>query len=96
MNSDNITRVPTREPFSSSQWSESPGAGQLAVIGSVSRQLFAGARNNLLRAGAYGKYALGGLMAVLGLLMLTGWDHSLENTLTQISPTWLTEFTTRF
>ncbi len=68
----------------------------LAVIGSVSRRLFAGARGNLLRAGAYGKYALGGLMVVLGLLMLTGWDRSLENTLTQISPAWLTELTTRF
>lgn len=68
----------------------------LAVIGSVSRRLFAGARSNLLRAGAYGKYALGGLMVGLGLLMLTGWDHSLENTLTQISPAWLTELTTRF
>jgi len=68
----------------------------LAVVGSVSGRLFVRARGNLLRVGAYGKYALGGLMAVLGMLMLTGWDHSLENILTRISPPWLTELTTRF
>ena len=68
----------------------------LAIIGSVSRRLFIGARSNLLRAGAYGKYVLGGLMVALGLLMLTGWDRPIENILTQISPAWLTELTTRF
>ena len=68
----------------------------LAVIGSVSRRLFAGARGDLLRVGTYGKYALGALMAVLGLLMLTGWDRSLESYLVDVSPAWLTNLTTRF
>ena len=66
----------------------------LAVIGSVCRQLFVGARSNLLRAGAYGKHALGRLTVVLGLPMLTGWDDSLGNGLTQISPARPTGFTT--
>ena len=68
----------------------------LTVIGSVSHRLFASSKGNLLRAGAYGKYLLGGLMAVLGIIMLTGWDRSLETYLVEISPAWLTDLTTRF
>ncbi len=68
----------------------------LMVIGSISRRLFANARGHLLRVGTYGKYLLGGLMAVLGLIMLVGWDRSLEAYLVEISPAWLTELTTRF
>ncbi|MDQ6618825.1 MAG: sulfite exporter TauE/SafE family protein [Pseudomonadota bacterium] len=68
----------------------------LAVIGSVSRRVFAGVRPNLLRVGAYGKCALGAMMILFGVMMLAGWDRALENTLTQISPAWLTELTTRF
>ena len=73
------------------------GAGlPLALIGSISRGLFATSRGKLLRIGAYGKYLLGGLMVVLGMVILTGRDRSLEAWLVEISPAWLTEITTRF
>ena len=68
----------------------------LTAIGSISRRLFASTSGNLLRLGTYGKYVLGGLMAVLGLIMSTGWDRSLEAYMVEISPAWLTELTTRF
>jgi hypothetical protein len=50
----------------------------------------------LLKAGALGKYVLGALMLMLGVLILTGWDKSLEARLVSISPDWLTELTTKF
>jgi cytochrome c-type biogenesis protein len=73
------------------------GAGlPLAVIGSASRRFFAATQGNLLQVGVYGRYALGGLMLALGLMILAGWDKSLEAYLVEISPGWLTELTTRF
>ena len=69
----------------------------LAVVGSVSRGLLARkARGNLLRIGVFGKYVLGGVMAVLGVIMLAGLDRSIEAYLVEISPAWLSELTTRF
>ena len=73
------------------------GAGlPLAVVGSVSRRVFATSRGNLLRLGTQGKYLLGGLMVTLGSFILTGWDKSFEAYLVGASPPWLTELTTRF
>jgi cytochrome c-type biogenesis protein len=73
------------------------GAGlPLAVIGSASRRFFATSKGKLLQVGVYGRYILGGLMAILGLMILAGWDRSLEAYLVEISPAWLTELTTRF
>jgi cytochrome c biogenesis protein CcdA len=68
----------------------------LALVGSASHRLVAGSKAKLLRAGTYGKYILGGLMVTLGLIMLAGWDRSLEAYLVETSPAWLTELTTRF
>jgi cytochrome c biogenesis protein CcdA len=68
----------------------------LAAIGTVSRRVFANARGNLLLTGSWGKHALGALMVALGVLMLSGWDRSIENYLVDMSPTWLTNLTTRF
>ena len=68
----------------------------LAAIGAVSRRAFAGARGGLLRTGVLGKIALGALMIVLGALMLSGLDRSVEAFLVDISPEWLTKLTTRF
>ncbi len=73
------------------------GAGlPLVVIGSVSRRFFATTKGNLLRLGVHGKYLLGGMMVALGVLILVGWDKSLEAYLVDVSPPWLTELTTRF
>ena len=73
------------------------GAGlPLALLGSASRRFFLTTKGNLLQAGLYGKYVLGGLMLAFGLLILTGWDKAVEAYLVEISPGWLTELTTRF
>lgn len=68
----------------------------LAAVGVVSRRAFAGARGGLLRTGSYGKAVLGILMIVLGVLMLSGFDRTIEAFLVDISPAWLTTLTTRF
>jgi cytochrome c-type biogenesis protein len=68
----------------------------LVLVGSVSRRLFSTARGNLLRVGVYGKFLLGALIAALGLLIVTGWDRSIEAYLVEISPAWLTDLTTRY
>ena len=68
----------------------------LVLVGSVSRRLFSTTRGKLLRVGAYGKFALGALIAALGLLIVTGSDRSLEAYLVEISPAWLTDLTTRY
>ncbi|MEO8739015.1 MAG: cytochrome c biogenesis protein CcdA [Casimicrobiaceae bacterium] len=68
----------------------------IAVIGTASRGLFANSRGALLRIGRYGKYLVGGLMALLGVVILAGWDRTLEAYLVEVSPAWLTELTTRF
>lgn len=73
------------------------GAGiPLALIGLGSRSVIGRNRSRLLKAGALGKSVLGALMLLLGVLILTGGDKSLEAFLVSISPAWLTELTTRF
>jgi cytochrome c-type biogenesis protein len=67
----------------------------LLAIGACSRRVFAGARGALLRTGSYGKLALSILMIVLGVLMITGADRTVEAFLVDISPGWLTNLTTR-
>ncbi len=77
-----------------------PTLGAAATLasqgGSASRRFFATSKGNLLRLGVHGKYLLGGMMVALGVLILVGWDKSLEAYLVDVSPPWLTELTTRF
>lgn len=68
----------------------------LALVGGLSRETLARARGTLLRVGVAGKYILGGLMVVLAVGILTGFDRHLEALLVAWSPDWLTELTTRF
>jgi cytochrome c biogenesis protein CcdA len=67
----------------------------LTLIGAMSRTALMRWRGNMLSAGASMKLALGALLVVLGLLIVTGLDKSLEAFLVDISPAWLTELTTR-
>ena len=53
-------------------------------------------RNRLLGAGQNGKIALGVILAVIGVLVLTGLDNKIETALVAASPEWLTELTTRY
>jgi cytochrome c biogenesis protein CcdA len=73
------------------------GAGlPLALIGLGSRNVISQSRSKLLKAGMFGKSLLGALLLVLGVLILAGWDKSLEAFLLSISPAWLTALTTKF
>lgn len=68
----------------------------LVLIGLASRQALARVRGKLVGAGKIGKIVLGALLVVMGLLVFTGLDRTLETWLVQISPPWLTELTTRY
>ncbi len=73
------------------------GAGlPLAMVGSIAHRAFTNTRANLFRVAAYGKYILGALFIVLGIGVLTGGDRLLEAYLVDVSPSWLTQFTTQY
>jgi cytochrome c biogenesis protein CcdA len=73
------------------------GAGlPLMLFGSVSRQLLLRWRGGLSATSKTMKQALGLFLIVIGLLIVTGLDKSLETGLVELSPQWLTNITTRF
>ena len=73
------------------------GAGTpLVVIGSLSREAMQRVRGRLLAAGQRGRWLLGGVILLLGLMILTGWDKAFEAWAVEHSPDWLTLLTTRF
>jgi cytochrome c-type biogenesis protein len=71
-------------------------AAPLVVLGSLSRASLMKVRGRLLSAGQYGKQVFGGVMLVLGVLIATGTDKSLEAWILDRTPDWLTALTTRF
>jgi cytochrome c-type biogenesis protein len=68
----------------------------LVALGSLSRTGMMKIRGRLLRTGQYGKQLFGLVMLVLGVLIATGVDKSLETWILDRSPDWLTRMTTRF
>jgi cytochrome c-type biogenesis protein len=68
----------------------------LLALGLFSREAMLRWRNHLLSAGQGMKAALGLLLLVIGALVLTGFDKSVETALVTASPQWLTDLTTRF
>ncbi|TAN09780.1 MAG: cytochrome c biogenesis protein CcdA [Rhizobiaceae bacterium] len=68
----------------------------LLVLGLASREATMRWRSKVLRIGQGGKAILGVLLAVIGVLILTGLDKDLETFLVNVSPMWLTRLTTRF
>lgn len=68
----------------------------LLVIGMLSREMLLRWRDRLLSAGKGGKIALGVLLVLVGLLVVSGLDKALEATLVEMSPVWLTRLTTSF
>ena len=71
-------------------------AAPLIFLGSLSRASMMKIRGGLLSAGRYGKQLFGLVMLVLGVLIATGVDKSLEVWILDRSPDWLTAVTTRF
>jgi cytochrome c-type biogenesis protein len=68
----------------------------LLAIGLLSRKAFRRSRWRLLLAGRSVRVAYGGLLAAIGLLIVSGYDQTIEMLLVEISPHWLTALTARF
>src|SRR5260370_15452283 len=68
----------------------------LLTIGSLSREALARWRGSAIAAGYLGKLALGVVILATAAAILSGLDRRLETLLVQLSPGWLTDFTTRF
>jgi cytochrome c-type biogenesis protein len=66
------------------------------VIGVLSREVLVRRRELLLATSTRLKAALGVLLAVVGIAIVTGVDRSIETGLVEASPQWLTALTTRF
>lgn len=68
----------------------------LAALGALSREALLGWRNRLMRAGKGLRAALGALLILVGVLILSGVDKQLEARLVEAAPEWLVELTTRY
>ncbi len=68
----------------------------LLLLGMLSRQAMLRWRDQLIGAGSLAKQALGALLVLLGVLIVTNFDKKLETVLVDASPAWLTALTTRF
>jgi cytochrome c biogenesis protein CcdA len=68
----------------------------LALAGLASRRLLLRWRGGLLRGGAAGRVALGGMALAVAVLILSGLDRHLETAMVAASPGWLTDLTTRY
>lgn len=68
----------------------------LVAVGSLSREAMKRWRGRMMGAGQTGKSVLGSGALAVAVLIVTGWDKTLEAALVQASPEWLTDLTTRF
>ena len=68
----------------------------LLLLGLLSRETMMRSRNALLSAGKASKMAMGIILALAGVFILTRLDKVAETYLVAWSPAWLTELTTRF
>lgn len=66
----------------------------LLVLAFAARSVIARWRGKLLNAGSGGKKALGALVMVVALLIVTGTDRMIEGLIITASPDWLTDLTT--
>jgi len=71
-------------------------AAPLVLLGMASREAALAAKGKLARTVQIGKPLLGLVFIAIGLSIVTGWDHQLEATLVEASPSWLTNLTTRY
>jgi cytochrome c biogenesis protein CcdA len=68
----------------------------LLVLAYGSRQAVLGRRDRLKRLSMVAKPAMGLVLALVGLLVLTGLDKAVETYLTDAMPAWLLDLTTRY
>ena len=71
-------------------------ASPLLLLGMASREALLRWRHRLRATGNGVKIALGALLIVMGVSIVTGLDKSIETALVDVSPLWLTDLTTRF
>jgi cytochrome c-type biogenesis protein len=71
-------------------------AAPLVLLGSLSRASMMRIRGRLLSAGKYGKRLFGLALVVLGVLIATRTDKSLEAWILSRTPEWLTAVTTKY
>jgi len=62
----------------------------LLVVGTLSREMMKKWRGRLLATGQSGKWAMGGLLIVVSVLVLSGFDRILEAAFVAHAPDWLT------
>jgi len=68
----------------------------LLLLGLLSRETLLRWRVRLRTAGKTGRIAMGVILIAVGLLVVSGLDKKVETVLVDLSPTWLTELTTRY
>lgn len=68
----------------------------LLALGTLSRMTVARWRAGMAKSGGRGKMVLGAVLALFGVLLLTGFNHSIETFLVAHSPGWLLALTTRY
>jgi cytochrome c-type biogenesis protein len=66
----------------------------LLVVATLTRSALHRWRGRMMATGQTGKYVLGGLLVVVGIMIFTGVDRIIEGVLVTASPEWLTELTT--
>lgn len=66
----------------------------LLALASATRSLLQRWRGRLMAAGSGGKRVLGTLLALVGVLIITGGDHYVEGVLVSATPDWLADLTT--
>ncbi len=67
----------------------------LLLLGMLSRESLMRWRNRMMAAGKGVKQAMGAVLVGVGVLILSGLDKQVEAWLVEISPAWLTQFTTQ-
>jgi len=68
----------------------------LAGLGALSREVLLRWRDRLLRAGKGLRAALGGVLILVGVFILSGVDKQFEAALVEAAPEWLVDLTTRY
>ncbi|GEP00171.1 cytochrome c biogenesis CcdA family protein [Methylobacterium haplocladii] len=68
----------------------------LLVFGMLSREMLMRWRDRMMSLGKGMRAALGAILVVTGLVIVSGYDKLLETALVDASPDWLTNLTTRF
>ena len=68
----------------------------MLLLGTLSREVLMRWRDRMINLGKGVKAALGLVLLLVGVAILTGYDKALETQLVALSPNWLTDITTRF